>query len=342
MNWDYAGNLWAVDMLRQQMLAGVTRHAYLFSGPPGVGRRTLALRFAQALNCPQAGVSAEPCLTCRTCRQIADLQFPDLQLVEVSEGRSEILIDQVRQVKQFLSLSPYQSPAKIAIFRDYQFAKSSAQNALLKTLEETPGSAIILITVDALENLLPTTVSRCEVLRLRPMPIPTLAAELGTRLSLPEERAGLLASIAGGRFGTARQLAEDPDLLTRREAWLNIYPRLTSDTLLQRLQYVETLFPKNDRVGARDKRRNLVGMFNTWISLERDVLLLASGSGAAVANPDALETIQRLAQRTTPVVSAAAIRCLERAAGRIDHYMNSRLVVENLMLELEEERPSRL
>jgi len=338
MNWDYAGNLWAVDMLRQQMITGVTRHAYLFSGPPGVGRRTLALRFAQALNCPQASGSAEPCLTCRTCRQIADLQFPDLQVVEVPEGRSEILIDQVRQIKQFLSLTPYQSHAKIAIFRDYQHARSSAQNALLKTLEETPGSAIILITVDALENLLPTTVSRCEVLRLRPMPITTLAAELGTRVGLPMERAGLLASIAGGRFGTARRFADNPDLLARRETWLSAYPRLIKDTLLQRLQYVETLFPKNDRASARDKRRNLVDMVNTWISLERDVLLMASGSDAAVANPDVLESVELLAQGTVPAVSAAAIRCLERAAGRIDGYMNSRLVLENLMLELEEER----
>jgi DNA polymerase-3 subunit delta' len=339
MNWDYAGNLWAVDMLRQQILAGNTRHAYLFSGPPGVGRRTLAIRFAQALNCPQGRETAEPCLTCRTCRQIADLQFPDLQQVEVPEGRKEILIEQVRRVKQFLSLSPYQSPAKIAVFRDYQFASNSAQNALLKTLEETPGSAIILITVDALENLLPTTVSRCEVLRLRPLPVPALAKELEARLGMAADRASLLAAIAGGRYGAARQLAEEPDLLTRRETWLVEYPRLIAAPLLPRLQYVETLFPKNQRGDAGEKQRLLVGMLNTWISLERDVLLLASGSEVGLANPDALNTTRELSQRGTPADSAAAIRCLERAVSRLEGYLNPRLTLENLMLELEAERP---
>ena len=110
-----------------------------------------------------------PCMECRSCRQIEAMQYSDLQVVEKLEDKSEIRKEQVDEVNRFLSLSPYESKSKTSILIDFQSASTEAQNALLKTLEEAPGNSMIIITVDSVDNLLPTTVSRCEVLNLRPI-----------------------------------------------------------------------------------------------------------------------------------------------------------------------------
>ncbi|MBA4419796.1 MAG: hypothetical protein C0391_01480 [Anaerolinea sp.] len=335
MNWDYVGNPWAVEMLRTQIVQDTTRHAYIFAGPQGIGRRTLALRFVQALNCPQAAVSAEPCLSCRVCQQIETTQYSDLQVLELLEGKSEISREQVRLTQQFLSLTPYQSKSKVAIFRDFQLASAGTQDALLKTLEETPGSARIFITVDALENLLPTTVSRCEVLSLRPMPAEELANTLHARLHVEPEKARLLGHISGGRYGYARLLAEDESLLQKRATWLDEWSALAGMNRLQRFKYVEAGFPKRSKLTLKEKRQELAEMLNTWMSFNRDVLLLVSGAGSGLMNIDRSGEVERVSVQTTTFEAARTIRCLERAINRVERYLNPRLVMETLMLELE-------
>ena len=218
MEWDYVGNEWAVNMLRQQVVHGSTRHAYILAGPDGLGKRTLAIRFIQALNCTKAEGNGNPCMECRSCRQIEAMQYSDLQVVEKLEDKSEIRKEQVDEVNRFLSLSPYESKSKASILIDFQSASTEAQNALLKTLEEAPGNSMIIITVDSVENLLPTTVSRCEVLSLRPLPAREVAFALASRLNVEGQLAELLGHISGGRFGYARLLAEEPDLLEQRSS----------------------------------------------------------------------------------------------------------------------------
>src|SRR5690242_12387713 len=135
-SWNVFGHDWAVEMLQQHLANQTLRHAYLFTGPAGVGRRTLALRLAQALNCPSPANVGVPCGQCRTCKQIAGGQNVDLMLVQAENEGGTLKVEQVREVQKFLSLKPYQSPYKIVIFLRFQEANANAQNALLKTLEE--------------------------------------------------------------------------------------------------------------------------------------------------------------------------------------------------------------
>jgi len=189
MSWDLMGHDWAEEMLRQHIATGSLRHAYLFSGPRGVGRRSLALRFAQAINCPEPQSPGQPCMSCRICRQIESMQQADLNILQ-SEQEGDILkVEQVRDLQHMLSLAPYESTYRIALLLRFEEANANAQNALLKTLEEPNPRVILLVTADDPENLLPTITSRCELLRLRPMPLDALAIELQARRKLDAERA---------------------------------------------------------------------------------------------------------------------------------------------------------
>ena len=177
-NWGLLGHEWAVDMLKQHITHDSVRHAYLFSGPPGLGRRTLALRLAQALNCPQPLAPGQPCGTCKTCQQIERMQYADLAVIQAEKEGGTLKVEQIRAIRQSLVLKPYQGRYRVALFLRFQEANANAANALLKTLEEAPAYVVLILTADTPEQLLPTILSRCEVMRLRPLPVETVEGYL--------------------------------------------------------------------------------------------------------------------------------------------------------------------
>ena len=143
-NWNLIGHEWAVDMLKKHVANGTTRHAYLFAGPPGLGRRTLALRFAQALNCQTPLDAGIPCGQCRDCKQIEAMQHADLTVVQADSDGGTLKVDQIREARRTLTFKPYQSKYRVAIFLRFQEANDNAANALLKTLEEAPSYAVLI------------------------------------------------------------------------------------------------------------------------------------------------------------------------------------------------------
>ena len=163
--WGMIGHAWAVEMLQQQILHDSVRHAYLFTGPAGVGRRTLALRFVQALSCAAPLAPAIPCYKCQICKQIDEMHFPDLEVIQSEKIGGELKIEQVRSIQYNLSLTPMIGTHRFALFLRFHEANPHTANALLKTLEDSPGNSILILTADTLEGLPPTIVSRCEVLR---------------------------------------------------------------------------------------------------------------------------------------------------------------------------------
>ena len=157
-NWNLIGHEWAVDMLKKHVVHGTTRHAYLFAGPPGLGRRTLALRFAQALNCQTPISAGIPCGECCNCKQIASMQHPDLTVIQADAEGGIMKVDQIREARRTLTLKPYSANYRVALFLRFHEANDSASNALLKTLEEAPSYAVLILTADNPEQLLPTIV----------------------------------------------------------------------------------------------------------------------------------------------------------------------------------------
>lgn len=322
-NWDLLGHDWAVDMLRRHIARGEVRHAYLFAGPPGLGRRTLALRFARALNCTNPPAPGESCGVCRDCKQTESMQHPDLAILQAESEGGTLKVDQVREVRRTITLKPYQSKYRVALFLRFQEANDHAANALLKTLEEAPDYAVLLLTADNPEQLLPTIVSRCEVLRLRPLKVEKVQKHLEGR-RLENGRAQLIAHLSGGRPGYANRLLTDPSLLEFRAERLDDLQKLLSGSRVQKFAYAEKL--AKDRAVMRQ-------VLLVWLSYWRDVLLRAAQADAPLVNLDRAEEIEALAKKLSLAEARRLVRDMERAVERLEKYVNPRLLAEVSLMD---------
>lgn len=321
--WNIFGHEWAVEMLIHQLTGEGLRHAYLFTGPSGVGRRTLATRLAQALNCPTPTAPGVPCQSCRSCQQISAGQHADLMVIQAASEGAILKVEQVREAQRFLALRPYQSPFKIVIFLRFQEANENAQNALLKTLEEAPSYALLLLTADVAEQLLPTIVSRCEALRLRPLSAAAVAGFLRARAVAPE-KADLLAHLSGGRPGYALRLAQDEKALNFRAEKLDDLRQLLAARRRERFAYAEKL--------AKDKEifRQTLAL---WLLYWRDVLLQASGAQAELTNSDRAAEIADLAYRLGLPQARRLTGGMETALERLEKNVNPRLLAEVTLMD---------
>lgn len=323
-NWNLTGHEWAVDMLKKHIVRGTTRHAYLFAGPPSIGRRTLAIRFAQALNCAAPLEAGVPCGTCRDCKQIEAMKHADLTVVE-SEAEGGILkVDQIREARKILTLKPFQSKYRVALFLRFQEANDNAANALLKTLEEAPSYAVLILTTDTPEQLLPTIISRCEVLRLRPLNVDVIKRELRNR-GVENSRAKLIAHISGGRMGYALRLIEDDSMLEERDERLNDLLTLLPASRVEKFSYADKL--------ARDKD-TMRQTITFWLSYWRDVMLRAAQAATPLVNVDRNVEIEDIAERLDLSSVRKVIVAHESALGQMERSVNARLLMETLLLDL--------
>lgn len=335
MDWGLLGHEWAAELLAEHIRRGEARHAYLFCGPAGVGRRSLALRFAQALNCPNPPQPGQPCLqdTCRSCRLWGSGQHPDfVQVLPASQGDA-IRIDTLREITPALSLTPYEATYRIALLANFHNATVETQNALLKLLEEAPPFVILLLTADSPESLLPTVVSRCEILRLQPVSQERLEAHLLAQ-GYGADLARLLARYSGGRTGTALRLAADPAALERRSLYLQDALELLTLPQRGRFAYADRLTRVRSAQKVRSEVREQVReACEVWLSLWRDVLHVAAGSGLPAANPDMQAQIDRLAGVLGYDQALHLVRATDAALSRLALPLNLRLQAEALLMD---------
>lgn len=327
MSWDVIGHEWLVETLGRQIASDQLRQAYLFTGPQGVGKRTLALRFAQAILCEAEGV--RPCMECKSCRQLAARELPDAHWLQAEEAGGTLKIEQVRELQRHIALAPYDSAYRFAfIIRAHEMSEEAA-NALLKTLEEPPSQVILFLTARSQESLLPTLVSRCEVLPVRPVPARDLVEGLSDRLG--PEKAHLVGSLAAGRPGVALSLALDEDALALRQRDLDDLIAALSGSRIDRFQLVQELTPGKDRSAERVR---LQAALATWLSLWRDVMLTAFGVDHSLANPDRKSDVERLAGSFSLEQVTDGVRAIQQTMADIDRNANLSLAMETLFLSL--------
>jgi DNA polymerase-3 subunit delta' len=324
MKWGLIGHEWAVNLLSEHVASGRERHAYLITGPSGVGRRTLALRFTQSLNCPKLLSAGQPCQTCKTCKHIEQMSHPDLVMVMAAHEGEVLKIDQIRALQHTLSLAPYESRYRVALLLRFEEAHISAANSMLKTLEEPPEHVVVILTANSAENLLPTIVSRCEIIRLRTLSTDETARGLQALKGIPQEVSERLAHISDGRPGYAIRLFEQPKLLAQRQSCIEEMLNILRAPRRERFAFARVL------VDDKDKLRDAL---QVWLTLWRDVLICTGGLNRSITNMDYSRQIENLVAVTDLEKAKFQVNAIERTIEHLDRNVNARQAIEVLLMD---------
>jgi len=334
--WDVVGQDKAVALLKRGLEKDSLAHAYLFVGPPRVGKMTLATNLAQALNC---GGDERPCGGCVPCRKIASGNHPDVQIIGLikdeksAEGklRTEISINQIEEMQHLAYLPPFEGKYKIFIVETAELLSLDAANRLLKTLEEPVGKVVfVLLTVN--DKLLPATVvSRCQRIELMPLPTGEVESALISRWQVEAERAKLLARLSHGCLGWAISAAADGGLVQQRDEKLDrLLDVIESDT--------EGRFAYATQLAAQfvQNREVVQEVLNLWLDWWRDLMLVKMGRNETVTNVDRMKELNEMAKKLELWQIRGFINSIQEAGEQLRQNANPRLVLEVLLLDMPE------
>jgi DNA polymerase-3 subunit delta' len=327
------------DLVGQQhahrILSGALRsarisHAYLFVGPAGVGRMATARAFAQALLCARGGDDA--CGDCGPCRKVAAGTHPDLRVVtpgrtEAGAERRAVAIDQIRDLKRDAAYPPYEGRWKIYIIEDTDQMRAEAANSLLKVLEEPSPSTVIILLSTSTEALLPTLVSRAQLVRFTLVPADEIAKALLSRGGIPVERARFLAATARGRPGSAFEAAGAGDEpFARRRAVLTTLAAVQRGDIVAGLDAAEAVAKQKEEIeGWLDIALLWLRDLAVWRVTQDSTLL---------ANVDLRDEIAREAAPARVADLARAVGAVEEAKAALRRNINPRLILEALFTQL--------
>jgi len=332
--WQVVGQTKAVSLLQHSLERGTLAHAYLLVGPSHVGKMTLAINLAQALNCE---ATERPCGGCASCQKIALAKHADVQIIGLSQSedseearsRTEIGIDQIREMQHSSSLPPFEGNYKVFIIDGAEFLSSEAANCLLKTLEE-PVDKVVFILLTVNDGLLPTTVvSRCQRLELAPLAAGEVEAALCSRWGIEQSRARLLARLSHGCLGWAVSAASGDGLVQQRAEKLDRLLDIISADYDERFTYVAQL------VALFRKSRELVQeILDLWLDWWRDLMLVKVGCGDSITNVDFEAILVKMSGGYSLAQIRTFIDSIQAAGEQLRQNANPQLVLEVLMLSI--------
>ncbi|MBN1374953.1 MAG: DNA polymerase III subunit [Dehalococcoidia bacterium] len=329
--WQTAGQDRIINYLNDSIQRNSLAHAYLFVGPAHIGKMTLAIDLARVLNCPDHD---HPCGTCHTCQRIGEGKYPDVIIINKNSGKdskdrrkaTEISIDTIREfLQKGSSLPPYEGKFKTFIIDDADLMSVEAANCLLKTLEEPPQHVVIILLTAAEKALLPTVISRCQRLELKPVALTETEERLSLKEGIHIEKIKLLSRLSGGCLGWALSATEDESFLKGRELRLDEFASLITRNWDERLSYIQQL-PSD--------RSNIEEILKLWLSYCRDVMLIKYNCDGAISNLDRITDLKHWASMLTIFEIKEFISSLNESLSYLSYNANLHLLLEVLMLDM--------
>jgi DNA polymerase-3 subunit delta' len=317
---EIAGHQRQLDTLRLAMANGRLHHAYLLLGPEGLGKRTVALALAKAIYCVDS--EQDYCGRCVNCMRITNGNHPDVRLIEPLPDKKEIGIQQIRELQRELNYRSFSGKRKIAIIDPATLMNLSAQNALLKTLEEPPVDSLIVLITPNTGGLLPTLRSRCLSLSFAPLSSAQVSAFLESQRGMKADEAKLLAAMSMGSIGAAANLDKD-ELIEKRRNWSNMLMSLKVGDYNAAMVAAEAL-AKN-----RDEALEFLKWAESWY---RDLLVYsATQRPNELVNLDMLPQIDQQATESSVDCTLSAFSHTTDASAGIQRNLNRRMVLEKFL-----------
>ena len=323
---DIIGQEQIKEHLQNAISAEKVSHAYIINGEKSSGKEFIAKVFAMALQCERK--EAEPCQECHSCKQALTGNHPDIIYV-THEKPNTISVDDIRaQVNNDVGIKPYSGPYKIYIVNEAEKMTTQAQNAILKTLEEPPAYAVILLLTTNVNSLLPTILSRCVVLNMKPVADALVKKYLMEQLQVPDYKAEVCVAFARGNIGKARALASSEDFENVKAEALSL------------LKYIHDM-ELNEIIAAIKKITEYKLEVSDYLDIcaiwYRDVLLFkATNDVNHLVFREEIQALRKTVQRSSYEGIETVIRALDTAKRRLDANVNFELTMELLMLTIQE------
>lgn len=323
---DILGNEQIIEHLQNAIRMDKVSHAYIFNAPESSGKRMLAEAFAAALQCEAGGV--EPCGVCHSCKQAAGHNQPDIIYVQHDKANT-ISVDDIRkQINQDIAVKPYAGKYKIYIVDEAEKMSTQAQNALLKTIEEPPAYGIILLLTTNADTFLPTILSRCIRLDLKPVANDQLKSYLMKSCGVVDYQADVCVAFSQGVVGKAIALASSAHFNEIRDAALQLVKRISDIDLAEMVAAVKQI--AEYRLDIRD-------YFDIMMIWYRDVLLYkATADVNGLIFKDEVYEIKKQANMCSYHGIEENLEALDKAKLRLNANVNFELVIELLLLTLKE------
>lgn len=292
-----------VARLKKAVQTDTLSHAYLFVGPPGVGKKTVALAFAAFLNCSKA------------------------DLFCVSPKGNYLGIDQIREITSSVHLKPFEGKWKIYILESVDKMTLEAANAFLKGLEEPPPQVIFILTTSSLEGVIPTIVSRCQIILFRRVSRGEVEEALKTRYRLGDEQAELIARLSRGAFNRALNMAEDKESLKKRAHILELISGISERDTIGLFDLKDELFSvTGGEIGE------VLSAFSSWF---RDALILKeTGRTDLLLNIDQREPLERFIEDVSTGKLTMLMDVLRESESALRYNVNKDLLMEKMLISL--------
>ena len=323
---DILGHEQIKEHFRNAVETGKVSHAYILSGEAGMGRKSLANAFALSLLCEKG--MAEPCMQCHACKQVLSGNHPDLIYV-THEKPASIGVDDIReQLNDTIQVRPYSSYYKIYIVDEAEKMTVQAQNALLKTIEEPPAYAVILLLTTNQDSFLPTILSRCVQLKLKPLKDTVVKEYLVQSLGEDESQADIYAAFARGNLGKAIHLAQSEEFGVMYKEMLRLLKHIKDTDISELLDYIRKVKEENLDI------RECLDFMQMWY---RDILMYKTTKYInLLIFKDEFSTVKSVSTTSGYDGLERILEAIDKARIRLDANVNTELVMELMLLTMKE------